>query len=132
MSLAKQGAVYATEDVGFVASIAVSRQEDDGVDHQQKDDGRYGVAVGHGECKERGGTVTESNTLQHGEDADGGERKEVALDGHVDPMNGQADKEDEHRATEYLPRYSCRQLEVEFTERQIGADTHDEEKEGEH
>ena len=64
VGLAKEKAVYAGKNVRRIASIAVAKQEDEGVARQERDDGRDGIAVGHRQCKKRSGTIAEGDTLQ--------------------------------------------------------------------
>ena len=55
----------------------------------------------------------------------------VALEGIVEPVDEQADDEEQHGALHYLAEDRCAGRELALGERQVARDAHDEQEEGE-
>ena len=83
------------------------------------------------EGKERHGEVAEGDALQDGHNAEVAQSI-FAVEGTVEPMDEQADGEEQHRTLEDAAEDGSRGFEFRLHQREVAGDTHNEEEEGEH
>ena len=81
-----------------ILGIAVAKNENGGIDHEQNDDHRDSVTMMAEQGKERHDAVAEGDALHDRKDAKVTKTEEVAFDGVVEPVDEEADGEEQHRA----------------------------------
>ena len=115
-----------------ILGIAVTQNQDGGIDGQQDTNHRQGVLVITEQRKQRHDTIAQSYTLHHRPDAQMTEAQQVALDGMVEPVDKQADSKQQHRTLNNATDDLWGWLELRLYQREIARDTHDKQEEGEH
>ena len=89
------------------------------------------IAVGHIKREQRCKEIAQGDALQHGPDAQMSKVPRIAPQRHVEPMDGQTNDEEQHRAPDHLYKNGAGGGEATLEERQIARDTHDEKEERE-
>ena len=113
-----------------VVGVAVSEKDDEGIDDKQGDYRGDGVDVSGRDGKQRDGQIAQGDALHDGPQAQVAKAEHVARDGMVEPVDAQADEEQQRGALEDLPQHDGGGPELRLLQRQIGGDAHHEEEEG--
>ena len=112
MGVAQEPVVCPGQDVGAgIIGVAVSPYQNAHVEDNQSHDGVQEIAVVEGDGQGGHSSVAEGDALHHAPDAEVPQVEGAAVAGHVKPVDGQPDEEQQGRALAYLSEYGGRWFE---------------------
>ena len=92
MIVAKQVQIHLCQHIHIsILGIAVTQNQDSGIDSQQTSNHRQGIFVVTEQCKQRYNTIAQGYALHNSKNAQMFETQQIALDGMVEPVDKQAD-----------------------------------------
>ena len=131
--VAKEVQIDLRQDIDAgILSIAVAKDKDGRINHQKADNNRNGVLVVAEQGEQRHDAIANGDALHDGPDAKVSKAQEIALDGMIEPVDKEADDEQQYRTLDDATDDLRGGLELGLHQGKITRDSHDEKEEGEH